>query len=66
MYLLDTGASHCFIDETFAKYYGFARQPSQFNVQGALGIEQESTTKCHVRVKIQKYTCEIPCYVIDM
>jgi len=64
--LIDSGASHGFIDTTFAMHHGFARHPTKTSVKIADGTYASTTSVTNVRVKIQGHISEIPCYVIDM
>ena len=64
--LLDTGASHCFIDQSFAEQNGFALHPTCTKVQLADGSEASSLLKCHVKLNISRHISEVSCYVLDM
>ena len=75
--LVDSGASHCFIDAEFAQTHGFAHRPSKSLVTLADGQQASTTTKCnvrirvrvrvtHVRIRIQGHVSEIDCFVLDM
>jgi hypothetical protein len=65
-FLLDSGASHCFIDQSFAEQYGFARHPTRTSVQLANGTAANTTMKCNLRIKIQRHISKVPCFVLDM
>ena len=64
--LVDSGASHCFIDAEFAQTHGFAHRPSKSLVTLADGQQASTTTKCNVRIRIQGHVSEIDCFVLDM
>ena len=64
--LLDTGASHCFIDQSFAEQNGLALHPTRTKVQLADGSEASSLLKCHVKVHLSRHISEVSCYVLDM
>jgi len=62
---MDTGASHCFLDQSFADWNGFARLPTRTRVQLADGSEATAVHKCFVRLNLQGHISDITCYVID-
>lgn len=64
--LIDSGASHCFVDTVFAKHHGFARHPTKMFVKLADGSNASAATLTNIRVKIQGHISEIACYVLDM
>jgi len=63
---LDSGASHCVIDQSFAEQYGFARHPTRTSVQLANGTAANTMMKCNSIVKIQRHISKVPCFVLDM
>jgi predicted aspartyl protease len=50
--LVDSGASHSFIDTEFAQTHGFAHRPSKSLVTLADGQTDSTTTKCNVWIRI--------------
>ena len=64
--LLDSGASHCFIDENFAEQKGFALHPTNTSVQLADSSEATALLKCHARIHLQWPVSDVTCFVLDM
>ena len=64
--MLDTGASHCFIDLSFAEQNGFALHPANSKVQLADGSKATALQKCHLKVNLQRHISDITCFVLDM
>jgi len=63
-FLVDSGATHCFIDSTLAQ--GLKLIPTQTAVTLADGSEHPLTWQTKVDVKIQGHKASITCFVIDM
>lgn len=63
--LIDSGATHAFIDSTFAPERGIAWLPASTYIQLADGSVQSAKLTCHVHIKLQGPGCTLPCFVID-
>eukprot|EP00983_Pelagomonas_calceolata_P008572 280332-Pelagomonas_calceolata.AAC.1 len=64
--LIDSGASRCFVDSTFAMHHGFARHPTKTSVKLADGTSASASMLTNVRVKFQGHISGISCFVLDM
>ena len=66
-FLLDSGASHCFIDKTFAETNGFALFPADASVTMANG-NSATVSQCTAPLKLrfQRHTSNVVCFVVDM
>ena len=62
--LLDSGATHCFVDSTFAT--GLKQQATHTTVRLADGSEQPLSFRTKLDIKIQGHKQSITCYIIDM
>lgn len=64
--LLDSGATHCFIDKAYLQRHGFAVVPQKGTV--ACGGETHATTTGFTKVKlsIQSFHGVLQCYAIDL
>ena len=62
--LLDSGATHCFVDSTFAT--GLKQQATHTTVRLADGSEQPLSFRTKLDIKIQGHKQSVTCYIIDM
>jgi len=65
MFLAGSGATHSFVDLSFANHYGFARHPSRQSVL-SFNDTSESTSKCYIKVRLQNHISVVECQVLDM
>ena len=66
-FLLDSRASHCFIDKTFAETNGFALFPADASVTMANG-NSATVSQCTapIKLRLQRHTSNVVCFVVDM
>jgi hypothetical protein len=64
--LIDSGATHCFIDQTFVEVNGIKQSPFDSEVIVADGSTLTSTTQARVNLKIQGYKALVTCIVMNM
>lgn len=64
--LVDSGATHCFMDSTFAQSIGVRHKPADSIIQLANSTEVPATTQCTAIVRIQGHKASVTCYIIDM
>jgi hypothetical protein len=64
--LLDSGASHCFVDKVFAERHGFATTSASRPVKLADGSVQKSLAKVRLTVRIRRVCIVLDAYVLDM
>jgi hypothetical protein len=65
-FLADKGATHCFLDKTFATINVFKQTKTHSEVHLANGSVQASTAESLVHIKIQGHSTYAPCFIIDM
>ncbi len=65
-FLVDTGATHCFMDSTFAKEIGISVQLVDTAVQMANNSVEHATSQCTPHIKIQGHGTRVTCFIIDM
>jgi hypothetical protein len=64
--LIDSGATHCFIDQTFVEVNGIKQSPFDSEVIVADGSTLTSTTQARVYLEIQGYKVLVTCIVMNM
>lgn len=65
-FLVDTGATHSFVDSSFASELGLARAKANAQIQLADGSTQHASTQTNLSIRIQNHKTTIPCYILDM
>jgi hypothetical protein len=65
-FMIDSGASDCFMDVSFAHANGIACKPADRSVNLADGSTVIAALQTSLRVKIQGYTATVPCFLLDL
>ncbi len=65
-FLVDIGATHCFMDEKFANAHGIKQQPTDSTVQLADGSVQPALMQATAHISIQGHKTSILCFIIDI
>jgi hypothetical protein len=65
-FMVDSGASDCFMDVSFACEQGIVCKPAKRTVSLADGSTVDAALQTPLRVKIQGYTATVPCFMLDL
>ena len=65
-FLVDTGATHCFMDSTFAAQIGISQRPVSTSVQLANNTVEHASSQCTPTIHIQGHRTRVSCFIIDM
>jgi len=65
-FLVDTGATHCFMDSTFAAQIGISQKAVSTSVQLANNTVEHASSQCTPYINIQGHRARVTCFIIDM